>query len=68
MENKLQEGVDFYYADHGRMVFTMTYLLRRGYCCGGGCRHCPYNYENVPSIKKQLILEKRQQLDEKGEH
>jgi hypothetical protein len=24
------------------MVFTATYLLKRGYCCNSGCRHCPY--------------------------
>jgi hypothetical protein len=33
--------VDFYF-ENGLMVLTETYLLRRGYCCGNGCRHCPY--------------------------
>lgn len=37
----LQEGVD-YYLEHGRYVFTAQYLKKRGYCCGNGCRHCPY--------------------------
>jgi len=37
-----KEGVDFYYDELGRMVFTAHYLLQRGYCCGSGCRHCPY--------------------------
>ena len=23
-------------------LFTAAYLRRRGYCCGSGCRHCPY--------------------------
>jgi hypothetical protein len=32
---------DFYFAN-GLMVFTAEYHLRRGYCCGNGCRHCPY--------------------------
>ena len=36
----LQEG-DFY-LEGGRMVFTAAYHLRRGYCCGSQCRHCPY--------------------------
>lgn len=44
---KLVENVDFYY-DGGLMVLTASYLLRRGYCCGNRCRHCPYNYVNVP--------------------
>jgi len=33
---------DFYF-ENGLMVFTPAYLLRRGYCCGSNCRHCPYN-------------------------
>ncbi|MDX5478959.1 MAG: DUF5522 domain-containing protein [Cyclobacteriaceae bacterium] len=24
------------------MVFTAQYHSRRGYCCGSGCKHCPY--------------------------
>ena len=32
-----------YYLDHGLMVFTARYHLRRGYCCDRGCRHCPYD-------------------------
>ena len=32
---------DFYF-ENGVMVFAESYHLRRGYCCGNGCRHCPY--------------------------
>ena len=35
------EGED-YYLEGGLMVFTERFLLRRGYCCESGCRHCPY--------------------------
>ena len=35
-------GRDFYFDKEGLMVFTAEYHLRRGYCCGSGCRHCPY--------------------------
>jgi len=31
-----------YYRDDNAIVFTKSYLQRRGYCCGSGCRHCPY--------------------------
>lgn len=31
-----------YYLENGAWVFTASYLTRRGYCCGSGCRHCPY--------------------------
>ncbi|MGH9949720.1 MAG: DUF5522 domain-containing protein [Pyrinomonadaceae bacterium] len=30
------------------MVLTEWYLKKRGFCCGNKCRHCPYEYENVP--------------------
>lgn len=37
----LKEGED-YYLENNRWVFTEKYHLKRGYCCGSGCRHCPY--------------------------
>src|SRR6266576_1480060 len=33
---------DFYFDQNGLIAFTADYHLRRGYCCGSGCRHCPY--------------------------
>lgn len=41
LQGQLTEGRD-YYLEGGVMVFTASYLQRRGYCCGNGCRHCPY--------------------------
>jgi len=41
MQLSLVEGLD-YYLENGFMVFTAAYLLKRGYCCHHGCRHCPY--------------------------
>jgi len=29
----------------GLFVMTSVYLRERGYCCGSGCRHCPYSAE-----------------------
>lgn len=26
----------------GYNVFTAKFLLERNFCCGCGCRHCPY--------------------------
>ena len=37
-----------YTIEQGRLVFTAEYLLRRGTCCGNGCRHCPYPNEDDP--------------------
>ncbi len=33
---------DYYIDGAGRWVFTEAYHRRRGFCCGSGCRHCPY--------------------------
>ena len=33
-----------YYFEGPNMVFTATYHLKRGSCCGSGCRHCPYGF------------------------
>lgn len=41
LKGSLQQDKD-YYTERGAMVFTASYLQRRGYCCGSGCRHCPY--------------------------
>lgn len=38
---KLVEDVDYYF-ENGLMVLTEYFLRKRGYCCGNGCRHCPY--------------------------
>lgn len=39
------EPGDSYKTEEGYIVFTEQYLLKRGYCCKSGCRHCPYGYD-----------------------
>ncbi|MDR6240743.1 DUF5522 domain-containing protein [Aureibacter tunicatorum] len=36
------EGLDYNIDNVGRFVFTSWYLLRRKFCCGNGCKACPY--------------------------
>lgn len=45
-----------YSAEDNLIVFTAEYLLARGYCCGNGCRNCPYDYKNVPEPKRSMLL------------
>jgi hypothetical protein len=59
MRQPLKEGLDFYYTEDGFVVLTEKYHLERGYCCGNGCRHCPFNYENVPQPRRSELLEKQ---------
>lgn len=35
--------VDTYSLADGRIVFTEAFHLKRGFCCGNGCRHCPFS-------------------------
>ena len=42
----LQPG-DFYYTPEGYLVFTEQYHRRRGFCCGSGCRHCPWRKDGA---------------------
>jgi hypothetical protein len=58
-DEKLIEGADFYFDKSGLMVFTQNYHLQRGYCCGNGCKHCPYDYENVTDAEKRKSLRKK---------
>ena len=37
----------------GYFVLTAGYLRRRGYCCGNGCRHCPYSVEEQQRAGRQ---------------
>ena len=46
----LEEG-DFYWTKDGYRVFTAQYLLKRGYCCESGCRHCPYGFNDKKDKK-----------------
>ncbi|HKO79640.1 MAG TPA: DUF5522 domain-containing protein [Chitinophagaceae bacterium] len=50
------EGVHYYINEEGLVVLTEKYHLERGYCCGNGCKHCPFQYQNVPEPKKSQLL------------
>jgi len=54
-EQALVEGVDYYF-EGGLMVLTARFLEMRGYCCGNGCRHCPYSTdEREAALKKKVV-------------
>jgi len=59
MSQPLEEGIDFYYDENKLMVLTEAFHLKKGYCCGKGCRHCPYEYENVEEPRKSELLNSR---------
>jgi len=59
------EGEHYYYNEAGLIVLTRKFHLERGYCCGNGCLHCPYDYERVPEPKRSLLRKKRESDDDK---
>ncbi|MBK7341222.1 MAG: hypothetical protein IPQ10_09600 [Saprospiraceae bacterium] len=38
----MEEGVDYEMTEDGRLIFTRSFLLKRGTCCKCGCMNCPY--------------------------
>jgi hypothetical protein len=52
--NKASE--DYYINKDGLLVFTEQFHLKRGFCCGCNCMHCPYNHINVKN--KQATVTK----------
>ncbi len=61
------EEEEFYFNDNGLVVFNAEYLLQRGYCCGNGCKHCPYDYKNVPEPKRTRLLNERKEANDKNQ-
>jgi hypothetical protein len=41
-----------YYVENGLLVYTAAHHLKRGSCCGSGCRHCPYEPRHVEGNTK----------------
>lgn len=55
--NELKEGIHYYFNQEGFVVLTERYHIERGYCCGNGCRHCPFQFENVPEPRRSELLD-----------
>ena len=44
-----------YYFEGPNLVFTAAYHLKRGSCCGSGCRHCPYREDPAAKAKQKEL-------------
>jgi len=56
---ELIEGVHYYFNEDGLVVLTEQYHIEKGYCCGNGCLHCPYEYEKVPEPRRSFLLKNK---------
>ncbi len=52
---QLEEGIH-YYMEEERVIFTALAHIKRGQCCGNGCRHCPYTPKHTKG--KVVVAEK----------
>jgi hypothetical protein len=59
MKLQFEEGEHYYYNEDGFMVLTKKYHLERGYCCGNGCKHCPFEYAAIPEPRRSELLKSR---------
>jgi len=48
-----------FFIENGLLVFTAAYHLKRGSCCGSGCRHCPYEPRHVEGSTKATTADSR---------
>lgn len=46
VDENQKQSEDFYF-ENGLLVMTEHFHLKRGYCCGNKCKHCPYEHKNV---------------------
>ena len=51
-DNKKAPQQPDWYFETGLVVYAAGYHLKRGYCCGSGCRHCPYEPRHVEGNTK----------------
>ncbi len=56
-EKAVKDGLETYIDPKtGLSVLTELAHHRRGSCCGSACRHCPYNWKNVPTSGMLLVV------------
>ncbi len=58
---ELIEGTDYYINKQGLYVFTAHYLLKRGYCCGNQCLHCPYEEKEATDTSNERAMIKEEE-------
>lgn len=56
-----------FYMEGPNLVFTAAYHRRRGYCCGSGCRHCPYREDGEEGADHEGDQERDLERDEGGD-
>ena len=55
---------DFYTNKDKLVVMTEEYHIRRGSCCGSGCKHCPYwpPYQKMNKKLREDLLKREDNI------
>ena len=54
---EFEKGKD-YYLEKASIILTERYLKNRKFCCGSGCRHCPYTPKHIKGSSELNITKK----------
>ena len=49
---------EYYINENGKVVFTSDYHIKRGHCCGSGCKHCPFEPKHTKGVTNVAIRER----------
>ena len=63
--SNLIKDVD-YYIENGLFIMTEHFHQKRGFCCGNGCRHCPFvpkHIKNNTNLKGDESKKNEKRLD-----
>lgn len=41
-DDDLVKGIDYVLSPEGYRIMSEKYLRERAFCCGNGCKNCPY--------------------------
>ena len=64
MSKDLINNID-YYIEGERVIFTALAHIKRGSCCGNGCKHCPYDkHYQKPMLRNVVVKTEHNSLAE----
>jgi hypothetical protein len=58
MSEKMKHGID-YYIEGERVIITALAHIKRGSCCGNGCKNCAYE----PKMKREMWFWQKSSLN-----
>ena len=54
--NEMIEAIAYYINEDGFVVLNEKYHLDNGNTCDNGCKHCLFDYENLPIPRRATLI------------